>query len=49
MTSALPTDNPMPDTEAEQELMRLLGGLPDEDVHELAALAEAMHAEAEGN
>lgn len=36
---------PASDDEYEQQLMDLLGSLPDHEVEELAALAEAMHAE----
>lgn len=51
MTAALGPDPSMgaSDAELERQLQELLAGLPDEDVHELAALAEAMHAEAEAN
>lgn len=39
---------PTPDDDDmnEQDLQDLLADLPDEDIHELAALAEAMHEEA---
>lgn len=35
----------MPDQQCENELCALLGGLSDDEVNELAALAEAMQAD----